>query len=113
MAPIRDQLLLLLAITAALMFLFLMGMFMPVRAEVYITHTLVCDDTKKFEAELLNKYDEHQVAGGIDGKGNLVRVFSSDKTWTIMRTSPNGLSCTFDAGENWETLTPEIKGKKT
>ena len=82
-------------------------------AEVYITHTLFCDDTKTFEAELTNKYDEHQVAGGIDGKGNLVRIFASEKTWTIMRTSPNGLSCTFDAGDNWETLPPEIKGKKT
>ncbi len=82
-------------------------------AEVYITHTLFCDETKVFLNELSEKYHEQEVAGGIDGKGNLVRIFTSDKTWTILRSSPNGLSCTFDAGGDWETLKPEIKGKKT
>ena len=81
-------------------------------AEVFMMHTLNCDDVKTFEKELTEKYHEQAIAGGIDGRGNLVRVFASDKTWTIIRTSPNGLACTFDAGSDWETLKPEIQGKK-
>ena len=82
-------------------------------AEVYMMQTLNCDDVKVFEKELTEKYHEQQIAGGFDVKGNLVRVFSSDHTWTILRTSPNGLACTFDDGSDWKTLKPEIQGKKT
>ncbi len=83
------------------------------RAEFYIQHMLACDDVKVFEKDLKEKYHEDVIAGGIDGHGNLVRVFSSGKTWTIVRTSPKGVACTFDAGDDWEVIKPEVSGDKT
>ena len=102
-----------LIIGAALLCLFIIFFLATAHAEVYMTHTLNCDEAKVFEKELTEKYHEHQIAGGIDGRGSLVRVFASEHTWTITRTSPNGLACIFDAGSDWETLKPEIDGRKT
>lgn len=82
-------------------------------AEFYIQHMLSCDDVKVFEKDLAEKYHEQVIAAGVDGHGNLVRVFSSGKTWTIVRTSPKGVACTFDAGDGWEVIKPEIAGDKT
>lgn len=78
-------------------------------AEIYTMATLVCDETKVFLNELTNKYHEQEVAGSVDGNGNLVRLFKSDKTWTLLRSTPSGISCTLDAGQNWETLIPGNK----
>ena len=109
----KSWILLFIAIVASLTFLLFMGLLMPVRAEIYTMTTMVCDETKVFLNELAEKYHEQEIAGSVDGDGNLVRLFSSSHTWTILRSSPNGTSCTLDAGKDWETLPAEIKGKKT
>jgi hypothetical protein len=50
-----------------------------------------------------DKYQEAPVAIGVTSNGKLVEVLSSDtgETWTILITSPEGVSCLVAAGEGW------------
>ena len=53
-----------------------------------------------------NKYKEAPVAAGITSSGKLVEVLSnsSGTTWTIILTSPQGVSCLIVSGEGWRTV---------
>ena len=52
---------------------------------------------------LANKYKEAPVAAGVTNTGGLVEVLSTGKgdTWTIIITTPKGMSCLVAAGEAW------------
>ena len=61
------------------------------------------------------KYKEAPVAAGVTSNGKLVEVLSnsSGTTWTIILTSPQGVSCLIVSGEGWRTvprvgLDPEV-----
>ncbi len=58
---------------------------------------------------LLEKYAEAPVGRGVTNRGALIEIFatSSGSTWSFMLTTPAGLSCLYDAGENWRVLEPE------
>lgn len=73
-----------------------------------------CHDAAEIAKQLRNKYDEVPVAFGLQNNGNLLQVFSSEKkrTWTLVSTNPNGLSCIIAAGKHWETL-PNINDGPT
>lgn len=52
---------------------------------------------------LRDSFGETQVAQGLANTGSVAEVFISSKgTWTIVATSPNGLSCLVGAGESWQ-----------
>ncbi|MCG8360080.1 MAG: hypothetical protein MI920_31325 [Kiloniellales bacterium] len=58
---------------------------------------------------LSNKYSESRVAVGVTNNGGLVEVLKSAPqakadTWTIIITSPQGVSCLIAAGEGWRAL---------
>ena len=57
-------------------------------------------------SHLAKKYGEAPVAVGLTNKGALVEVLTSSdgKTWTIIVSSPGGMSCLGEAGENWRAL---------
>ncbi len=59
-------------------------------------------------AHLASKYHEAPVAVGVTNKGGLIEVLSTPdgKTWTIIVTSPQGLSCMVAAGEDWQSFNP-------
>ena len=64
------------------------------------------DDVLKL---LSNKYDESQVAYGVTNNGGLVEVLKSGPsaktdTWTIIITTPQGVSCLVAAGEGWRDM---------
>jgi len=50
------------------------------------------------------KYRESPVAVGLASNGKLLEVLTSEdgSTWTILLTSPNGISCLFAAGSSWQ-----------
>lgn len=57
-------------------------------------------------AELLNtRYAEARIAIGVAEGGGLLEVFSTvdGTTWTIVVTSPQGISCVVSAGEGWHS----------
>ena len=64
------------------------------------------DDVLKL---LSNKYAESQVAFGVTNNGGLVEVLKSgpgakSDTWTIIITTPQGVSCLVAAGEGWRDM---------
>ena len=61
--------------------------------------------------QLEQKYGEVPVAIGVAG-GALVELLSTQDgmTWTIIMTSPQGVSCLIASGEGWRPLTPVMTG---
>ena len=60
---------------------------------------------------LANKYKEAPVAVGVTNTGGLVEVYSTGdgNTWTIIVTTPQGMSCLVAAGEGWRTIEHKIE----
>ena len=65
-----------------------------------------CHDATEIAKQLNRKYDEAPVAFGLQTNGNLLQVYASEEkgTWTVVSTTPQGLSCIVAAGKRWETL---------
>jgi hypothetical protein len=57
---------------------------------------------------LAGRYQEVPVAAGITNQGALVEVLTTDdgRTWTIIITTPQGISCLVAAGEGWRQVKP-------
>jgi len=55
-------------------------------------------------AERLNEqYDETRRSIGLNAQGNIVEVYAKDGgTWTIVLTTPNGLSCITAVGDYYQ-----------
>ncbi len=69
-----------------------------------------CSPRKDVLTQLSEKYKEAPVAIGLASNGNLVEVLtaSDGATWTIIQTSPAGLSCLVAAGESWQPQKPQL-----
>ena len=57
---------------------------------------------------LAKKYSETVVAIGVANNGGLVEVLATGDgaTWSIIITTPQGMSCLVAAGEGWRVMTP-------
>ncbi len=68
-----------------------------------------CNQRAEIVTQLAGKYKEVPVAIGVNSKGHLVEVLSSEhgRTWTIIVTSPEGISCVVSVGEGWRTRLQE------
>ncbi len=55
---------------------------------------------------LAKKYKETPIAAGVTNTGGLVEVLTDHKsgTWTIIVTTPQGMSCLVAAGEGWRNM---------
>ncbi len=62
-------------------------------------------------SELESKYGEVTVAIGV-ADGQLIELLTAKDgiTWTIILTSPKGLSCLIASGEGWRPLAPVPPG---
>ena len=69
----------------------------------------LCKDRKVVVGQLSKQYAEAPVAMGLANNGGLIEILSSGagKSWTIILTMPNGMTCMIAAGESWEAL-PEM-----
>jgi hypothetical protein len=69
-----------------------------------------CHNASEIAKQLNSRYDESPVAFGLQSNGNLLQVYASEdkSTWTVVSTTPQGLSCIVAAGKTWESL-PLIK----
>ena len=71
----------------------------------------VCGERKAIVASLEKTYSEAPVSMGLGSNGAIIEVFASPfRTFTIVLTRPNGLSCVMAAGENWEDLPKRLAG---
>ena len=83
-------------------FLVVVAMAMPAVADP------VCGHRADLIEQLSMRYSEAPAAVGLSSNGSVVEVLTAvtGTTWSIVVTTPNGVSCLVAAGENWETLQP-------
>lgn len=68
---------------------------------------LQCAERSAVIAHLAGKYHEAPSATGVTHNGGLVEVLTSEAgTWTIIVTSPYGVSCMVSSGGGWKTFRP-------
>lgn len=69
-----------------------------------------CNERDNVLGLLGKKYGETVSAIGVTNTGGLVEVLNDPKdgSWTIIMTTPQGMSCLVAAGEGWRTM-EEIK----
>jgi hypothetical protein len=74
------------------------------------TMRMPCHKAEEIAKQLTARYSEAPIAFGLQSNGNLLQVYASQEkgTWTVVSTTPSGLSCIVAAGKTWETL-PLIK----
>ena len=72
---------------------------------------LACTDRSDVVKHLSSEYSEKPVAMGLANNGGVIEILSSKtgKSWTIILTMPNGISCMIAAGESWESLPTAFK----
>ena len=65
-----------------------------------------CTTHAEVMKQLDSRFSETPVAMGLADNGGIVEVFSTKDgiTWTMVLTTPNGMSCLIASGEAWENL---------
>ncbi len=72
-----------------------------------------CYERKGAIAFLKKKHSEVLRSVGLSKKGNLVELFTSHGgSFTIMLTTPKGMSCPIEEGKGWKNLPSEKPGEK-
>jgi len=76
--------------------------------------TMACGNRDEMLGHLSGKYQEEPVAMGLATNGSLVEVLASDagNSFTIVYTTPGGLTCMMAAGSNWESVKQQLAGIK-
>jgi hypothetical protein len=55
--------------------------------------------------KLRSEFGEKVLGRGVSSDGTLVEIFQSPSgTFTVIKTTPKGMSCVVDFGEGWQTL---------
>ncbi|MDH3228312.1 MAG: hypothetical protein OEN55_00815 [Alphaproteobacteria bacterium] len=77
--------------------------------------SMPCGDREEMLSHLSQKYSEKPVALGLATNGSIVEVLSSKAgdSFTIVYTTPAGLTCLMAAGSNWQFIEKQIEGIKT
>ena len=86
---------------AAVVILFLAAWSSPVQSQ---QSSLLCKPHAYILKVLKEKYGEHVMARAVNNKGELVEVFRNPKTktWTVVVTILNNLSCVVGSGPKME-----------
>ena len=76
---------------------------------------MACDKRAEVTDHLKRKYEEAPTALGVANNGGLVELLKTEegKTWTLIITLPNGMTCLLAAGEDWEDIPVAQFGEKT
>lgn len=79
-----------------------------------INVAMSCNKSEIVLQMLHDKYKEQVAGGGVTPGGGHIRLFVSETdSFTVIVTSPDGISCIMTGGENWTTQTskPRVDGK--
>ncbi len=70
---------------------------------------MVCGARDSVVAALGEKYGEVRRGGGLAGPTAIFEIWASEATgtWTILKTTPNGLTCVMAVGDGWQDDTGE------
>jgi len=79
----------------------------PAAAQAAQAARSFCTERDTLLSQLEHKYGEVPVAIGV-ADGRLVELLTAKDgiTWTIILTSPQGVSCLIASGDGWRPLTP-------
>ena len=71
-----------------------------------------CGQYVEIRKQLIKKYGEQPIAGGLNKAGRMTQVFAREdgKSWTIIVVYPDGMACVASAGKDWETTPYVSKG---
>ncbi|MDA1088690.1 MAG: hypothetical protein O3A85_00025 [Proteobacteria bacterium] len=65
----------------------------------------VCGSHQSISENLEKSFTESPISMGLTVGGGVVEVFASSQgTWTMVITQPDGTSCLIAAGQDWENL---------
>lgn len=83
-----------------------LGAWPSVAQQVAVDARGPCHRYDEVARQLGSRYKEAPVSLGVQTNGNLLQVFASQDsgTWTILSTSPTGMTCVIAAGRSWESL---------
>lgn len=68
---------------------------------------MLCKERSEVLAQLSTGYKEAPTAMGLASNGALIEVLTSSedgRTWTIIITRPDGVSCVMATGESWQNI---------
>ena len=73
-----------------------------------------CGPRKAMIDTLAKNFEEHRVAIGLSRNGRLLEVLArkDGRTWTVIATSPQGMTCVLDTGEEWHVDQAAHSGPK-
>ena len=79
---------------------------MPAAAD----ESMACGKRDEMLGHLSGKYEEETVAMGLATNGSVVEILASSAggSFTIVYTTPHGLTCMMAAGSNWETVKQQL-----
>ncbi|MFQ5565021.1 MAG: hypothetical protein ACE5EU_01515 [Paracoccaceae bacterium] len=65
---------------------------------------MACGSRDAVVAKLGEKYGEVRRGGGLVGSTAIFEIWASEATgtWTILKTTPDGLTCVMAVGEGWQ-----------
>lgn len=68
-----------------------------------------CNERDSVLGALASKYKEAPVQMGLTNAGAIIEVTASAEgdSWSIILTTPAGITCMVAAGEHWEQVTPK------
>ncbi len=71
---------------------------------------MVCGTRNSVVAKLGDKYGEVRRGGGLAGPTAIFEIWASEATgsWTILKTTPNGLTCIMAVGDGWQDDAGEL-----
>ena len=71
-----------------------------------------CQNRDKIADLLDGRYSEKPIAAGLESSGRLIELFATPDrgTWTLVMTSPNGVTCVIAAGFEWQRHKPKGDG---
>ncbi len=66
---------------------------------------MACGTRDSVVEKLGEKYGEVRRGGGLAGPSAIFEVWASEETgtWTILKTTPNGLTCVMAVGDDWQS----------
>lgn len=73
-----------------------------------------CEKRSILVGHLGEKYNEFLIGVGLSNNGLRIEFLTNryGRTWTILVTKPDGISCIVSAGENWEIIKPLTPGTR-
>ncbi len=71
---------------------------------------VACGTRDSVVAKLGDKYGEVRRGGGLAGPTAIYEIWASEATgsWTILKTTPDGLACVMAVGEGWQDDAAEL-----